>query len=169
MAVQIRAMNVTDIQAIQAVARKTWAHTYQGVIPDAVQAAFLGRAYSKESLEQRMEKGVFLVAVQEGKIVGFANFFRYSATSGDVELAAIYVLPEAQGQGIGTSLLMAGIREMGKVSRVIVKVNRDNPAARRFYEAKGFRFAKDLVEEFFGHQQHLIEMVLPVPSKCEQT
>ncbi|MCL4515762.1 MAG: GNAT family N-acetyltransferase [Firmicutes bacterium] len=100
---------------------------------------------------------------QDGRIVGFANFIKTPESGDDmVELAAIYVLPERQGQGVGTGLLTAGIRAVPGVSRVMARVNRDNQAGRRFYEAKGFRFEKDLVEEFFGHQQHLIEMILPV-------
>ncbi len=163
MVAQIRRMTASHIAAVQEVAKITWARTYRGIIPEDAQEAFLRRAYSSESLKRRIEQGIFLVAEQDGRIVGFANFVKTPEGGDDtLELAAIYVLPGRQGQGIGTGLLRAGISAAPGVSRVIVKVNRDNPATRRFYKAKGFQFQKDLVEDFFGHKQHLIEMVLPV-------
>ncbi len=163
MGAQIRRMNTGDIAAVQAVARTTWARTYQGIIPEDAQEAFLSHAYSTESSKRRIEQGIFFVAEQDGRIVGFANFVKAPESGDDtVELAAIYVLPEQQGQGVGTGLLTAGIRAVPGVSRVTVRVNRDNQAGRRFYEARGFRFDRDLVETFFGHEQHLVEMVLQV-------
>ena len=90
------------------------------------------RAYSEESLKHRMETGVFLVAVQGGEVVGFADFDPDTGQSGEVELAAIYVLPEMQGRGVGTRLLEAGIGRFESAGSLTRRVARGNVGGRRF-------------------------------------
>ena len=92
-------MGEGDLGAVQEVARITWAETYRGIIPEVELTSFVERAYSEESLEHRMETGVFLVAVLGGEVVGFADFDPDPGKSGEVELAAIYVLPESRDAG----------------------------------------------------------------------
>jgi ribosomal protein S18 acetylase RimI-like enzyme len=95
-----------------------------------------------------MERGVFLVAVVDGEVVGFADFF--AASPDEVELAAIYVLPEAHGQGIGTRLLEEGLARFPRAKRCVLEVARDNAGARRFYAARGFRAVGESVWRFAG-------------------
>ena len=131
---EIREMSVRDAGAVEGVARETWADAYAGIIPEDTQRAFLERAYSAASLARRMEEGVFLVAESDGEVVGFADF---SQGPGAVKLAAIYVRPEAQGRGLGTRLLLAGLERFPRAERVTAQVEQENLAARRFYEARG--------------------------------
>lgn len=123
-----------------------------------MQEGFIERAYSDESLERRMSSGVLLVAVLNDEVVGFVNFAPASE-DGASELAAIYVLPEAQGRGLGTRLLHSGLKRMPGVSRVGLFVERDNPTGRRFYESKGFVEVGSRTEHLFGHDFDTIEMV----------
>ena len=61
----------------------------------------------------------------------------------DVPVLAIGVVPEARGRGIGGALLdalLALAREHG-FRALSLAVDRQNPAARRLYERKGFRDA----------------------------
>jgi hypothetical protein len=90
--IEVREARNADIPAIRGVAQTTWDHTYRDSIPEHVREAFLGHAYSADSLRKRIASNVLLVARKEGNIVGFADFRLLSET--DVELAAIYVLPE---------------------------------------------------------------------------
>jgi len=140
------------------VAQTTWHHTYRASIPEHVREELVGRAYSADSLRQRMGSDVFLAALRDGEIVGFADFRPLSQT--EVELAAIYVLPGMQGQGIGGRLLAAGIARFAAGTRFVLRVERDNVPAQRFYEARGFRRFGELTEELFGHAFHDVEMVL---------
>ncbi len=156
--VQIRDADVDNVREIQRVAQTTWDHTYRDSIPERVRAEFLGQAYSADSLRLRMESNVFLVALQDGNIVGFADFRPLSQA--EVELAAIYVLPEMQGQGIGGRLLAAGIARFAAGMRFVLRVERDNAPAHRLYEARGFRRSGEFTEELFGHVFHDVEMVL---------
>ena len=142
---EVREMGVGDLRAVQEVARITWAETYRGIIPEDEQASFMDHAYSQESLKHRMETGVFLVAVQDGEVVGFADFDPDSGKPEEVEMAALYVLPEMQGRGVGTRLLEAGIGRFGSASLLTLRVARDNLGGRRFYEVRGLGSVGDHV------------------------
>lgn len=77
-----------------------------------------------------------------------------------MELAAIYVLPEAQGEGLGYRLLEAGLTRFPANTRFVLHVERDNPKARRFYEDRGFRTTGEVTDVYLGHEFHDVEMVL---------
>jgi GNAT superfamily N-acetyltransferase len=158
--VEVRDARRDHVPEIQEVARATWDDAYRGIIPEEVRAEFIKRAYSRASLLRRIDDGVFLVAVTNERIVGFADFHPSSAD--DVELAAIYVLPGMQGRGIGTRLLEAGIRRFPSAGKVTLRVERENAPARRFYEDRGFVPGSHHTERFFGHELHEVEMALEV-------
>ena len=87
----------------------------------------------------------------------------------EVELAAIYVLPEMQGRGIGTHFLQAGIGRFPLSTSLVLRVERDNLRAQRLYEAHGFRHAGDHAVEFCGHVVHVTEMILHLPDSTPRT
>lgn len=151
-------MEPRDSGQVRRVARTTWAVTYRGILPERVQTTFLSRAYSDDALRSRMTDGLLLVAERVGGIVGFANFFRSDRSV--AELAAIYVLPEMQGRGIGSQLFEAGVAALPEIERLRLSVERDNLAARRFYEARGFMVIGEQIERFAGHALHTVVMDL---------
>lgn len=161
MSVAVRLMDAADIAAVRHVAEVTWSHTYHGIIPESVQAEFLRRAYGDAALQQRMTRDVFLVAERAGLIVGFADFHVVGPEL--AELAAIYVLPEVQGAGVGSQLLATGLRALPKVRRVRLDVEHDNMTGLRFYKAKGFERRAAMIERFAGHDLHIIKMELRCP------
>lgn len=105
-----------------------------------------------------MSDGVFLVTARDDEVLGFADFG--PDAGGTVELAAIYVLPEAQGHGLGSRLLAAGMGRFPTGTGFVLRVERDNAGARRFYEARGFRAVRELADAFLGHEFRDVEMVL---------
>ncbi len=155
---EVRDAGGDDLRAVQRVAQTTWDQTYCDSIPERVRVEFLDHAYSTNSLRQRIESNVFLVALQDSNIVGFADFRPLSQT--EVELAAIYVLPKMQARGIGGRLLAAGIARFAAGTRFVLRVERDNAPALRFYEARRFRISGEFEEELFGHEFHDVGMVL---------
>jgi ribosomal protein S18 acetylase RimI-like enzyme len=156
--IEVREARNTDIPAIRGVAQTTWDHTYRDSIPEHVREAFLGHAYSADSLRKRIASNVLLVARKEGNIVGFADFRPLSAA--DVELAAIYVLPEVQSQGVGGRLVAAGIARFAAGMRFVLRVERDNASAQRFYEARGYKRSGESSERLCGHEFHHVVMSL---------
>ena len=165
--VEIRDASVDDVREILRVVRITWDHTYRETIPEGVRKEFINQAYSTDSLRHRIEANVFLVALHNDSVVGFADIRSHSST--EAELAAIYVLPEMQGRGIGTRLLQAGIGRFPLSTSHVLRVERDNLQAQRFYEAHGFRHAGDHTEEFCGHVVHVTEMILHLPDSTSRT
>jgi ribosomal protein S18 acetylase RimI-like enzyme len=156
--IEIREARNSDVPAIQSVAQTTWDHTYRDSIPERVREEFVGCAYSAASLRKRIASNVLLVVRKEGNIVGFADFRPLTQT--EIELAAIYVLPEVQSQGVGGRLVAAGIARFAAGTRFVLRVERDNATARRFYEARGFQARAESTEVYLGHELHHVEMVL---------
>ena len=162
--IAIRCAAESDIPGIQAIARRTWADTYRGVIPEGAQAAVLDRAYSKESLTMSIGRNqAFMVAEARGvhaetggRLAGFVDV---DFDGKQMNLHRLYVLPEYQRLGLGRRLLenavdrtLASIGAGGESSAsaggsenrsacpipLVAHVERDNPKARSFYKKMGF-------------------------------
>ncbi|AND41422.1 GNAT family N-acetyltransferase [Cytobacillus oceanisediminis] len=157
----IRKMEQEDIKQVQEVAKTTWNATYEGIIPLEVQEKFLNSAYNDDRMMQRLGRSTLYVAEIEGRVVGFANFSQVRE-DGKVELGAIYLYPEQQGNGIGSALLQKGIKDLEGVNKIYINVEKDNKIGKTFYEAKGFEVVKEFDDEFDGHILKTIRMVLKV-------
>jgi len=154
----IRKAKLDDIPEIQQIAKETWHHTYEGLIPRQIQDEFIDSAYSDKNMPLRVEKTILLVAVLNEKVLGFSNFFLKNQQQ--AELGAIYIYPQEQGKGIGTKLLDAGIKELNSISELFVEVERGNKAGEDFYEAKGFNLVEEYDENFYGHMLKTKRMIL---------
>ncbi len=73
-------------------------------------------------------------------MIGFASCGASRDATGEGELYAIYVLPEAWGSSAGRALLAAALEAMrtGGFATASLWVLDDNPRARRFYEREGW-------------------------------
>lgn len=156
MDVKIRQMEKEDIHAVQQVAKISWHDTYRGVIPFDIQERFLTSAYSNESLKRRLLNSFIFIAEVDQQVVGFANFSPIHQ-DGSTELGAIYLLPEYQGQGIGTALLMHGINTLA-AEAVYIYVEKNNQIGRSFYKARGFKKLSEFNDSLFGHEVETIKM-----------
>ncbi|RCW51316.1 GNAT family N-acetyltransferase [Paenibacillus prosopidis] len=161
--VQVRKATYADIAGIQKVARVTWNHTYEGLIPEGIQHQFLSQNYSNEAMKRRIERSLLLVAEVENKVVGFINFFQLKNRN-DAELGSIYIYPEQHGQGIGSKLLNAGIDVLNGVSNIFVNVERLTTSGKNFYTAKGFKIINEYDEDLAGNKVKMIRMVLQLKS-----
>lgn len=157
----IRKMKQDDILEVQYVAETSWHATYEGIIPRKIQDNFLKHAYSEKMLKQRIEISTIIVAEVGGKVVGFANFSSVS-NEGVAELGTIYLLPEYQGNSIGTALLKKGITYLSEVKKIFINVEKDNEIGKKFYKAKGFEMISTFDENFDGHILKTIRMELTV-------
>ncbi len=155
----IRKMEKKDINQVQKVARRSWNTTYEGIIPLEIQESFLTSAYSDEMMLKRLEVSSLYVAEKNGKIVGFANFSPVKE-EGEVELGAIYLYKEYQGEGIGTALLQEGIKELNGARSVYISVEKENETGTNFYRAKGFTVISEFDDDLEGHITKMYRMVL---------
>lgn len=83
----------------------------------------------------------------EGKVAGFISLV------GEI-VCALFVAPEVQGKGAGTTLLEHAKALKGRLS---LKVYRENRKAILFYEKSGLRAAGEEVDEHTGCVQILME------------
>lgn len=157
----IRHAKKEDLESVQQVAKTSWNATYEGIIPVHVQNNFLKMAYSDEMMDRRLQHTLLLVAELDGNIIGFANFSPVNA-NGEAELSAIYIYPNNQGNGVGTSLLQKGIEELIGVKKIYINVEKENEIGKRFYEAKGFEVVSEFDDDFDGHILKTVRMVLNV-------
>lgn len=83
-----------------------------------------------------------LVAERGGRMLGFHWTKRHSPTEGEVYVVG--VAPEAQGQGLGTALTVAGLDHLAKrgITDVHLYVESDNTAAVALYRKLGFTHAE---------------------------
>ena len=134
---QIRKATIEDIEAIQSIAKITWAVTYN-FLPAGQMEYMLDWMYSTTSLQQQMQNGhQFFVAEVDDTLIGFASV---SKEDGDTyKLNKLYVLPNTQKTGAGKALLLSVIafaKENGG-REIQLQVNRNNNA-KDFYLKHGF-------------------------------
>lgn len=161
MSILIREMEKKDITGVQDVAKKSWNATYAGIIPMSIQEKFLDSAYSDAMMQKRLEISALYVAEKDNRIIGFANFSLVKA-GGEVELGAIYLLPQYQREGIGTALLLEGIKKSVGARAVFINVEKENEIGTAFYQAKGFQTVSEFDDDLDGHITKMVRMALTV-------
>lgn len=157
----IRKMKKKDIYQVQDVAWRTWHATYKDIIPLQIQDNFLKAAYSHKMMKSRLKNTHIFVSEVGGKVIGFANYSPVS-DEGRLELAALYLYPDYQGNGVGSALLNAGIEQLKGVKEVTLSVEKNNVIGTTFYEAKGFEVTEELDDDFEGHMLKTVRMALKV-------
>lgn len=164
------AAEVFDVQ------RRTWLDTYPneaaGVTYEDLKARLEGE--NGELIPQKVERwkegiestggkrATFVVRDNGGKIVGFVA---PGIMGGQRRIGAIYVLPEAQGKGVGGKLLQKSIEWHGRNEDIFLHVASYNQNAIDFYKKYGFEQTDaEIVDEKALENGHApipeIEMVL---------
>jgi len=135
---KIRKATTDDIPLIRELCFKVWPQTYAPILSQEQIDYMLAKMYSKDSLEQQMQKGSqFIFVYEDDEPVGFAAYFEKSPSI--FKLDKIYVLPTQQGKGTGRFVIDHIIDEIKQkgASALQLQVNRYNKA-RNFYEKLGF-------------------------------
>ncbi len=142
---KIRPTIHTDAAGIARVHVDTWRAAYRGIVPDDYLASlsYDTRAAFWERTISNPFTPTFVHTAEEtdGDIVGFASG---GPTRDDVpgyegELYAIYVLPQAQGKGVGHMLVKAVAQTLNErgITTMMLLVLKDNAPSRAFYESMG--------------------------------
>lgn len=149
---ELRNADTDDIPEIQDVAEICYQSAYDGVLNAKTIDKVLEDRYSGEELAEIIssDNSILAVAEENNQIVGFAFI---SWKESDAELESIYIIPEYQGQGIGTKMLDFVIKKIpDQVESVGVGAIKENEAARRFYTSKGFEEKDEVMEDFYGEK-----------------
>lgn len=136
------AAEVFDVQ------RQTWLDTYPneeaGITYENIRVRLEGENGElipqkverwRKGIESTGEKRAVYVIRDEGKIIGFVA---PGIMNDQRRIGAIYVLPEAQGKGVGSKLLQKSIEWHGRNEDIFLHVANYNQNAIDFYKRHGF-------------------------------
>jgi GNAT superfamily N-acetyltransferase len=86
--------------------------------------------------ERRFSSATIRIIMAEGHDVGLIGT---RETADRIRLLQLFLLPDAQGKGIGSYVLAQVLREADRVHRpVVLNVLKSNPRAKVFFERHGF-------------------------------
>lgn len=129
-----------DIPIIQEIANITWPITYGDILSEQQLEYMMNMMYSEESLLKQFKAKLLFFLAQEGDIVlGFMSCENNYENNKVTRIHKIYILPEAQGKGVG-KLLIDKVIELAKENQsgfVSLNVNKFNKAI-GFYQKIGF-------------------------------
>lgn len=131
----------TDIPLLVSIAENIWERTYRHIIPPAQVRSMMQEMHTPEAYAQQMKSGHrFFVAEQENRPIGFISFHPMEVGDGMVmRIPKLYVRSDAQGKGVGISLLQEVEKEAFsmRIPYLELNVNRYNKAL-YFYRRNGF-------------------------------
>ncbi len=134
-----------DIPIIQEIAHKTWPITYGSILSKAQLDYMMDLMYSDSSLlEQLKTKPLFFLAYEDDVCLGFTSCENNYQNNKVTRLHKIYILPEAQGKGVGKALIekVIGIAKENQSEVISLNVNKFNKAV-SFYKKIGFEIASE--------------------------
>ncbi len=161
--VTVREATPSDVEAIHAIAERSWRAAY-GFLPADVIDAAMDAWYDPEDTRAAIEREdvIYLVAVADG-VIGYLSGGP-SDEEGRAYLAAIYVDPSAWGDGAGTALLEAfdaRCAERG-YERMGLTVLAQNEVGISFYKSRDFEFVEEREGTLFGENILEREYVRPI-------
>lgn len=166
---RIRLGGEEDLIQVRRIAQATWPDTFRNILSPAQIEYMLAWLYAIDRLRQQVRTGehVFHLADIDDEPVGFAAHQCECPRPGATKIHKLYLLPAAQGRGIGRALVDA-VREIAESSghdTLTLNVNKHNDAI-RFYEAYGFRKGGEEVIDIGGGyvmDDFIMNLSLPLP------
>ncbi|UXS21405.1 GNAT family N-acetyltransferase [Staphylococcus delphini] len=156
---EVRIATPDDVIGIRDVATKAWYNTYLNIYAASTVNELLAASYNEEHLRKRLEEQLFMVAIEDQEVVGFANFIQGS----ELYLSAHYVRPHSQNKGYGRLLLEQGLAHYeGQYNAVYLEVDTKNEKGVAFYEQEGFEIIRTYEHVMYGETMNLALMKKPL-------
>lgn len=143
---QIRKASAADIALIQSLAQQSWHQAYHGIISTDQIDYMLGTMYAGTELRRHFENANYhYYIIEHEKPAGFLGFEHHYEPH-TTKLHRIYLLPEAQGAGLGKFAIEFLKQKTVEAAdhRIILNVNKMNKA-RQVYESQGFKIYDEVV------------------------
>lgn len=160
---ELRDATTEDVEGIRNVARASLAESYGHAIEEAVIDTAVDDWYDGARLSAKIadENAIVPVAVDQGKVLGFAESVLVEGRHPVGEIDWLHVDPDSRDRGIGSDLLARVETELRErdVTRIEASVLVANVAGGEFYESKGYdRGDEDDVtigDEEFGERRYV--------------
>jgi ribosomal protein S18 acetylase RimI-like enzyme len=145
--INIRAIDIADVNALQLIARKIFAETFRDYNSLENLNKYLDEKFSVEKLKEELgnPSSSFYFAENENEVIGFlkTNTGKAQTELNDLdafEIERIYVLEAYHGKKVGQLLIDKALEEAQKTtsSYVWLGVWENNHRAVRFYQKNGF-------------------------------
>jgi putative acetyltransferase len=129
--ITLRAAREADVPALIELARRSWLSGFAGSAPPALVRDRLAREFERDWYPRHWP--AMTVAEECGVLLGVVQ------PEGD-EVNGLWVAPEAQGRGVGTTLLRHAEWQIAAAghARAWLTCSGFNPGAARFYRARGY-------------------------------
>lgn len=157
-----------DAESIYRVQSQTWLDTYPnkdaGITREDIRLRIEGEHGElvsekikrwKERIESDNEKSKIFVARVDGKVVGFTA---PGFIDGQRRIGAIYVLPEAQGKGVGSALMKQALSWHGNSDDIYLRVATYNHNAINFYKGFGFEETGNSITDQTAKDRGIVEI-----------
>jgi GNAT superfamily N-acetyltransferase len=145
--IEIRSATTADISLIHSLARQVWFVTYGPLQPMEKIEYLFELMYTPLSLKEQMEvkKHCFILAKDESGYLGYASYEINAARLNNTKIHKIYVLPAAQGKGVGKAMVdwIGDCAREHNDQTLSLNVFRKNPAL-QFYQKLGFTVMKEV-------------------------
>jgi ribosomal protein S18 acetylase RimI-like enzyme len=144
--IAIDLLSKNEMVVVREIAQITWPITYREILSSEQLDYMFEWMYNLETLQNQVEEGqLFYVLKENGKPLGFIGLELLTTKKNEIKIQKIYVLPDAQGKGVGRKLIEKAIeiaQESG-IENVILNVNRFNKAV-SFYQKIGFKITSEV-------------------------
>lgn len=133
---------VKDIPVIQAISNVAWPHTFKDLLSCEQIAYMMNMMYSSQSLQKQItEQNHRYLLTKDGN--GYLGYLSYEINyndSGLTKVHKIYILPDAQGKGVGRFFIenVSEIAQNNGATGLSLNVNKYNDKAINFYRRMGF-------------------------------
>jgi ribosomal protein S18 acetylase RimI-like enzyme len=134
----IRTASARDLPAVQKLLGICWHATYDGIYGVERVSAIIADWHSMSSLKARLAKPYSEFIVADGPAGIAAMAYASQSDPGFAMLHQLYILPQAQGQGLGGEMLAEIEAAFPDAKAFRLEVEAANEKAVRFYERHRF-------------------------------
>lgn len=138
--IEVLKADLADFETVHGLAKRVWGPTYKSILSEPKLEYMFDMMYSEAAYNEQIttKNHHFLLVKEEKEFLGFAAYelnYRYETT----KIHKIYIVPEAQGKGVGKALMNRIIMQakQHQNDKIVLNVNRYNTAV-KFYESMGF-------------------------------
>ncbi|MCH7400384.1 GNAT family N-acetyltransferase [Belliella kenyensis] len=165
--IEINTAQEHELISIQEMADIIWPRTFDAILSKDQISYMMTMMYDLEKLKYQFhsEAHVFLIAKEGSDNLGFCVYQSDGQHHGKTKIHKIYLMPEAQGKGLGRMLINEVITHARINHSVLIylNVNVNNTKAIAAYKAIGFKETKrEVIDIGNGYVMDDIVMEMPI-------